>query len=135
MSKRRTVRVALWATAGVVAAGAISLLSVPATAGTPTITYDGHCGLLATSSSSEPDKSSVTTQAASNGRAEVTVVNNTGRPATPFANGEAMTWSDGQKVVIGDGQSLNGPFASGPVELTLVPKCNGLLTLSKKHEA
>ncbi|MGH3727566.1 MAG: hypothetical protein ACRDTU_02310 [Micromonosporaceae bacterium] len=101
----------------------------------PTIAYDGGCGLLNTSSSSEPDKGSVTTQESSSGQAKVTVVNDLGTAATPFANGKAVTWSDGQKVVIQDGQSLNVPFASGPVELTLVPRCNGLLTLGSRHEA
>ncbi len=135
MSKRRSVRVAVWAAASVVGAGAIGLLALPATAAVPTVTFDGGCGLLSTSPSSSPDKDSLSTQATSDGPAKVLVVNDLGTSATPFANGKAMTWSDGQKVVIGKGASLEVPFASGPVDLTLVPNCGGLLTLSNKTEA
>ena len=121
-----------------VGAGAIGLLALPATAATPTVTYDGSCGVL--SATSRPDKSSLSTQkSAGEQTANVLVVNDLNAPATPYADGRPVTWSDGSKVVIDKGESQAIPFAAGPVELTLVPNCSvlGILdaNLSKKYSA
>ena len=137
MSKRRSARVAVWATSGVVGAAAIGLLSVPATASVPTVEFTGGCGLLATTSSSEPDKASVTTQKTSSGTAQVQIVNKiNARAATVFANGQPVRDADGDKVVVSKGGSVTLPFSAGPVEIQMVPDCGlSLLTLSAKHEA
>lgn len=129
MSRRRSARIVV-ATAGVVGVGSLGLLAAPAIAATPTVTYTGGCGLAA--STSEPSDDAVSTPK-TDGTGDVIVVNDLGASATPYANGNAVKDSSGKAVVIKDGSEAKLGFASGPVELTLVPVC--LLDLSKQHEA
>lgn len=134
MSRRRTARVALITAAGVVSAGAITMLALPANAATPNVTFDGRCSTLA--SKSAPDQDEVRTQlsSASDKTAEVMVTNHLGTSATPYVDGQPV-----KGAVLEDGESATLWFASGSSKVTMVPKC-GLLgintaLLSKDHDA
>ncbi|MGH3738905.1 MAG: hypothetical protein ACRDT6_25390 [Micromonosporaceae bacterium] len=133
MARRRSARIVV-AAAGVVGFGSLALLAAPAMAANPTVTFDGGCSLLA--STSEPDKTAVTTQK-SEGVGDVDVLNSLGVAAVPHVNGSPVT-SGGKDVVVADGDTVTLGFATESAKLTMVPKC-GLLgldtNLSKKHSA
>ncbi|MGH3660669.1 MAG: hypothetical protein ACRDT8_03335 [Micromonosporaceae bacterium] len=137
MSKRRSTRIALLTAAGMVSAGAIALVAVPASAGTPTVTFEGGCTLLA--AKSNPDRTALTTQKTSaiDKTAEVNVVNNLNTAATPYVDGKPVKHSNGETVVVSKGGSATLPFRSGPAELIMVPNC-GLLgidtSLNKEYD-
>jgi hypothetical protein len=121
--KRRSVRIAVLSAAGLVGAGAMGALAIPAIAAVPTITFKGGCHTL--SATSVPDPTELTTQksATSDRTADVIVVNKLNTSGKLYADGRQVRWPGGKVVVLDKGDSVTVPLTSGGVELMLVPEC------------
>lgn len=122
--KRRSVRIAVVSAAGLVGAGAMGILAIPATAAVPTVTFKGGC--QAASASSAPNRTEITAQksSASQDAADVVVVNKLNTSGTLYADGKVVKWPGGDVVVLDKGDSITVPFTSGEVDLTLIPECD-----------
>jgi hypothetical protein len=135
--KRRSVRIAVISAAGLIGAGAMGILAIPATAAVQTVTFKGGCHPV--SATSSPDRKEITTQKSSTSEkvADVVVVNKLNTAGTLYADGKVLKWSDGDPVVLDKGDSVTVPLRSD-VELTLVPDCDlaGLNTnLTEDYES
>lgn len=132
--KRRSVRIAVLSAAGLVGAGAMGALAIPATAAVPTVTFKGGCHTL--SATSVPDPTELTTQksATSDRTADVIVVNKLNTSGKLYADGRQVKWPGGKAVVLDKGDSVTVPLTSGGVELMLIPDCEvvGLSTNLKE---
>jgi hypothetical protein len=122
--KRRSVRIAVLSAAGLVGAGAMGALAIPATAAVPTVTFKGGCHTL--SATSVPDPTELTTQksATSDRTADVVVANKLNSSAKLYADGRQVRWPGGKTVVLDKGDSVTVPLTSGGVELMLIPDCD-----------
>jgi membrane-bound inhibitor of C-type lysozyme len=122
--KRRSVRIAVISAAGLVGAGAMGILAIPATAAVPTVTFKGGCHTV--SASSLPDREEITTQKSGTAQktADIVVVNRLNTSGTLYADGKVVKWPDGDAVVLEKGDSVTVPLTSGDVALTLVPDCD-----------